>query len=439
MVSRARGSERRSGIQKMSRIRLILIGAGQRGEAYGRYALTHPGETEVVAVVDPSLPRRAALGRQLGVPSEGLYASWEECLDLPRFADAVVVATPDNQHIGPATAALRAGYDVLLEKPISRSPAECLALGDLARELGRTVLVCHVLRYSPFFTELKRLVDSGALGQIVAVNQVEGVGFWHQAHSFVRGNWRREEESSPMILAKSCHDMDILRWLVGRECRRVASFGELTHFTAKNAPEGAPERCTDGCPQAETCLYQAPRFYLTDPEHWVKKILRKVVALEATDEAVMEALKTGPYGRCVYRCDNDVVDHQSVILQFDGGATATFTMSAFTEGGRTIELMGTRAQARGDMEGNRIEVYDFRSGERREIRIDAPEEGHGGGDEGIVRDFCAVLRGEHRPPHVSTIEVSIESHLMALAAEESRRRGGSAVAIDQPRGPLPRR
>jgi len=358
------------------------------------------------------------------------FAGWEEALARPRFADAAIVATPDNNHVQPGLAALAAGYDLLLEKPISKSAAECLAMRDAATASGRRAFVCHVLRYTPFFTELKRILDSGAIGTIVSMDHTEGVGYWHYPHSFVRGNWRREAESSPMILAKCCHDMDILRWLVGADCRAVASFGSLSFFTSSNAPSGAPARCTDGCPASATCPYDAPRYYLTDTGQWAKKILRKVVAVEASDEAVLAALKTGPYGRCVFRCDNDVVDHQSTILEFEGGATATLTMSAFNPGGRCIEVMGTRGRIKGDMEANSLETFDFLSGTATPTRIDGSGMGHMEGDEGIMRDFCAVLRGGPLPGHLSLIDTAIQSHLMSLAAEESRL-AGRGIVLDE--------
>jgi predicted dehydrogenase len=407
----------------MDRQGFMIIGCGQRGEAYARYALDHPEEARVLSVVDPDPKRRDYLGSLCGVPGADRLADWGQALAGPKLADAVVVATPDNRHVAPCLVAIAAGYDVLLEKPISSLAAECLALRDAAKAAGRKVVVCHVLRYTPFFTEIKRIVDSGTIGKPVSIDHVEGVGYWHQAHSFVRGNWRNSAASSPMILQKSCHDMDILRWIVGAECRVISSFGSLSYFTAANAPEGAPARCTDGCPASATCPYDAVRYYLTDIDQWAKKILRKVVAVESSDEAVLAALKTGPYGRCVFRCDNDVVDHQTTTMEFEGGATATFTMSAFNPGGRTIEIMGTKGRILGDMEASEIEIFDFLSGSYAKMPIGPGGEGHGGGDSGIMRDFCAFLGGGAESPHLSTIAASIESHLMALAAEESRVRG----------------
>ena len=240
------------------KIKLALIGAGERGQyCYAPYANLHNYEVEFVAVAEPDAARRAEFCRDHTISLENAVEDWQELLARPCMADCAFVCTQDNQHIAPALAALDAGYHVVLEKPISRSTAELAALCQRAHSTGRLVTVCHVLRYTPFFSKVKEILDSGVIGQVQSIQQIENVAYWHQAHSFVRGNWRREDETSPMILQKSCHDMDILLWMAGSHCAKVSSFGSLGHFKPENAPAGAPDYCLDGCPAADSCPYNA--------------------------------------------------------------------------------------------------------------------------------------------------------------------------------------
>ena len=281
-----------------------------------------------------------------------------------------------------------------------------------------------MLRYSPFFRELKRLLDEGAIGQLVDIQHIESVGYWHMAHSFVRGNWRNKSLSSPMILQKCCHDMDILLWLVGASCTRLTSFGNLMHFKEENAPEDAPAHCLDGCVHRDECPYFAPRFYLEDLEE-KGGTFAKVVSLQTDKKSLLDALKDGPYGRCVYHCDNDVVDHQVVNLEFDNGVTASMTMCAFTNKcERIINLMGTKGQIRGNMEENEIIVEDFASVNATKIKVKVPKGGHSGSDVSMMKDFVELVAGGGTAKSVSAASESIESHLMALAAEDSREHNG---------------
>ncbi len=409
----------------MSKARVALIGAGLRGQGYTEYALRHPDEMQVVAVADPNPNRREKMKRDHGIEADMLFDDWRALLARPKLADAVLVCTQDKMHYEPTMRALDAGYHVLLEKPMSPDPVECIAMGEKAKEAGLVFSICHVLRYTPFFGTLKRLLDEGRIGRLLSIQHNENVGYWHQAHSFVRGNWRNSAESSPMILAKSCHDMDILLWLAGADCVRVSSFGSLSHFKAEHAPEGAPERCTDGCPAAETCLYYAPKVYLGEDPGW----LGAAISDDPSYEAREKALREGPYGRCVYRCDNDVVDHQVVNLEFEGGVTAAFTMTAFTNDvSRTLKLMGTEGEIRASMENDDIELIRFGAGARERIKTDAAgsagqEGGHGGGDGGIVRDFVGLVRAGGKGKGLTAAEDAVQSHLMAFAAERSRIRG----------------
>lgn len=322
----------------MKKVTVALIGAGLRGINYSEYAIQHPNELQVVAVAEPNAKRRNKFKARHKLADDMCFTHWDDFFASPKVADAVFICTQDNQHYVPTMKALEAGYHVLLEKPMSPDAKECVLMGEMASKVNRVFSICHVLRYTNFFSTIKELLESGAIGKLMSIQHNENVGYWHQAHSFVRGNWRKKDESSPMILAKSCHDLDILSWLTDSECVRVSSFGSLSHFKSSEAPEGAPLRCTDGCPAADKCLYYAPNQYLTENTDWPTS----AISDDPSYEARLNALKEGPYGRCVYHCDNDVVDHQVVNLEFANSVTIAFTMSAFTKDvSRTLKLMGT--------------------------------------------------------------------------------------------------
>lgn len=402
----------------MKPITAVILGAGSRGSIYASYAKEHPEELQIIAVADPRADRRNMLADQLKVAESGRFASWQELLEHPRMADCAFVCTLDDDHTEPAIKAMEMGYHLLLEKPMSNTEEECRAIVAAARRTERTLAVCHVLRYTPFYMTLKKLIDQGEIGDVTTINQIENVGYWHQAHSFVRGNWRTVRETSPMILQKSCHDMDIILWLMGKNCRRVQSFGSLRHFNAENAPEGAPQRCLDGCPHAADCPYYAPGLYM-DMKRTGWPV--DVITTDLSEEGRRKALEEGPYGRCVYHCDNDVVDRQVVNLEFDGGAVATFTMTGLSaDFSRQLKIFGTKGQIEADMGTREIVLHRFGE-EKKTIPIDMGKEasGHGGGDFGIMRDFLHVIRngGESR----SSAEVSLQSHLICFAAEKSRK------------------
>ncbi|MCY9695731.1 Gfo/Idh/MocA family protein [Paenibacillus alginolyticus] len=403
----------------MGKITIALIGAGQRGVNYMGYALEHPDELQVVAVAEPNQQRSQKFKLQHGLSDEMCFESWEDLLTGPQLADAVLICTQDNMHYEPTMKALEAGYHVLLEKPMSPDPQECIRMGERSEQYGRVFSICHVLRYTDFFGTIKRLLNEGTIGQLMSIVHNEKVAYWHQAHSFVRGNWRKTAESSPMILAKSCHDMDIILWLAGADCTNVSSFGSLSHFKKENAPEGAPQRCLDGCPVSDQCLYYAPKVYLTDDIEWPTSAISDDPSLEARTKALQE----GPYGRCVYHCDNDVVDHQVVNLEFANEVTAAFTMSAFTNDcSRTLKLMGTKGEIRAAMEKNEIEVIDFETGTTKQISLENPggHIGHGGGDFGLIRDFVKLVQQGGQGNGLTSAAQSVQSHLMAFAAERSR-------------------
>lgn len=408
----------------MRQIRAVLIGGGARGRIYAQYAGEHPDELSIVAIAEPYKDRRNSLCQRYSISPERAFESWEELLALPQIADVAIVCTLDDMHTKPAIAALKKGYHVLLEKPMSSSEGECRQIAGAAKESGRVLSVCHVLRYTPFYQAIKKLIDDGKIGEVVSLAQIENVGYWHHAHSFVRGNWRSSRETSPMILQKSCHDMDILLWLCGQRSVRVSSFGSLRHFTPSHAPVHAPGRCTDGCPHGFECPYDARKIYLSDNIGWPTDMLTTDLSIEGR----LKALREGPYGRCVYYCDNDVVDRQVVIIEFDKGAVATFTMTAFTtDMARQLKVCGTNGQIMADMNTNQIVLHQFGK-EREQIQIEVPNQtnnyGHGGGDYYLMRDFLQAVR-EHAQGRdsLTSAEVSLQSHLLCFAAEKSRLQG----------------
>ncbi|OME85166.1 oxidoreductase [Paenibacillus sp. FSL A5-0031] len=408
----------------MKKVTVAIIGAGLRGVNYLEYALAHPNELQVVAVAEPVAERRESFQARHNIADNMCFENWDDFFAMPKLADAVLICTQDKQHFDPTMKALEAGYHVLLEKPMSPDAKECLLMGEKASQLNRVFSICHVLRYTNFFSTIKELLEKETIGKLMSITHNENVGFWHQAHSFVRGNWSRKEDSSPMILAKSCHDLDILLWLAGSECVRVSSFGSLSHFTADQAPAGAPLRCLDGCPVADECLYYAPNYYLTEDTNWPTSAISNDLSYSAR----YKALEEGPYGRCVYHCDNDVVDHQVVNLEFANSVTAAFTMSAFTRDvSRTIKLMGTKGEIRGAMEKNEIEVIHFGSGKIERISFEdmGGHVGHGGGDMGLLKDFLKLVREDGKSEGLTSASQSVQSHLMAFAAEQSRVDGNS--------------
>ncbi len=424
-----------------------IAGLGSRGsDIYAHYAHVAPEEMKVAAVAEPDPEKRAAAQREYGLKAENCFASAEEMLLRPKLADILIIATQDRQHVSQAVAGIRKGYHILCEKPISPDLEECLLLQKTAHEYGRMVAVGHVLRYTPFYSRIKEVIDSGQLGEIVGIQAMENVKYWHQAHSFVRGNWRDSNETSPMILAKSCHDMDIFVWLLGKECQRVSSFGSNYLFREPMAPKGAALRCLDGCAVKESCPYDAEKIYVTDEATGILNVLKNhltgddawpccVLTRTLTEEAVYEQLRTGPYGRCVYHCDNNVVDHQAVMLEFEQGVTVDFTMSAFTgSGSRTIKVMGTEGDLAGDMHTGIVTVTRFgKEPAVWDVHRDEPDlSGHGGGDNRLIHDFLAAVDEGAPANQLKTgIDVSIQSHAIALAAEYSRLHGGISVSLKE--------
>lgn len=403
----------------MKKITVAIIGAGARGmHAYAPYFKQHEELGQVVAVAEPHDIRRDICVKEHNIDSKNVFKIWEDLLEKDKLADAIIIANNDESHYEPTKMALEKGYHVLLEKPMSNKLEDIVKLGELAKQYPNQVfMICHVLRYTTFFSKLKEIVDSKELGELVSIQHNENIGYWHFAHSFTRGNWRNSNETSPLILAKSCHDMDILLWLTGKQCTNISGFGHLTHMRDQSFKEGMADRCLD-CEVEERCPYSAKKLYLSD-----KPIFAKVVHPVPTKENLEEALRTGPYGRCVYKCDNNVVDHMVTILEFEDDVTATFNLSAFTEEcNRTIKLMFTHGEVGGNHIKNTIEIKKFENFGKNTIETITPEEvegGHGGGDYGIMKDFVNLVSTNGGEGRTSATK-SVESHIMAFAAEHSR-------------------
>lgn len=406
----------------MKPVDIVIVGAGDRGRTYAAYALEHPERARIIGVAEPREYYRTRMADEHDIPDEHVFEGWQEAARCSRFADAAVIATPDALHAGPAIAFANSGYHILLEKPMAPDPDSCRKITKAALDNEVIFSVGHVLRYTKYTQKLKEIVDSGRIGDIVDIQRLEPLGYWHHAHSFVRGNWRREEESSFMLLAKSCHDLDWIRYIVGRECKSVSSFGSLMHFKRENKPETAGSRCID-CRYEPNCPYSAKKIYFGCLKRGITGWPVSVVVPEPTEENLLAALREGPYGRCVYECDNDVVDHQVVNLEFEGGSTASFTMAPFTRGRhRETRIFGTRGEIYGD--GNRIQIHDFLEDVTDVVDTSAGAnvlEGHGGGDYWLMDSFISAVAEKDSTRILSGAVESLKSHMLAFAAEESRR------------------
>ncbi|MEI8243211.1 MAG: Gfo/Idh/MocA family oxidoreductase [bacterium] len=398
-------------------VRVAILGAGGRGQMFGRVLAELPHLAQVVAVAEPRDAYRELFAAAHGLPPAQVFRTWEEFLKKPPPCDAVVIATMDRDHVHSAVACLSQGLHLMLEKPMATTLADCRAIEAAQRKAGALVAVCHSMRYHKGFATLRDVVASGRIGEVVSMDQLEQVAFWHQAHSFVRGNWGNEGRATFMLLAKSCHDLDYMAFLIGRPCRRVSSFGALSHFNRAHAPAGATARCTDGCPAEATCPYSALKQYVYAEHlnHWPADVVSPV----HTREAHLEALRTGPYGRCVYQCDNDVVDHQVVAMDFEGDITATFTMTAFTQrGGRQVRVHGTEGEASFDEQA--ITVRSFRTNDVETTVIGPEVGGHGGGDNRVVRDWLDAIRLQAPERIRTSAQESLRTHTIVFAAERSR-------------------
>lgn len=422
-----------------SPVRVIVAGAGCRGEIYSNYASVHPERMKVVAVSDPRKFARTKLQKQHNIPDENLFEDWHSMLDRDKFADAVLICTPDRLHKEPAVAFAKKGYHVLLEKPMATTAEDCISIVEACIQSAVMLSVGHVLRYDPLIHTIKELIDSGAVGDVIHIQHLEPVGYYHFAHSFVRGNWRNEAESSFALLAKSCHDIDLIHhWVGARRCVKVSSFGSVSHFQKKHKPTGASDRCLD-CPIEKRCPYSACKIYLDTVKQghtgWPVNVICPSSFPDI--ESVTEALRTGPYGRCVYECDNDVCSNQVVNMEFEGGVTAAFSMVAFSEEicKRKTTIYGSKGELSYD--GHEIRVFDFLSQRSTKHTADSKAHrtfsmtGHGGADYHLIHAFISAVANNDPSMIRSGPEETLLSHLLVFEAERSRLEGRVVYCEDR--------
>ncbi|XP_073441693.1 uncharacterized protein [Dendrobates tinctorius] len=446
-------------------VTVLIVGAGSRGMCYTYYAVNFPKRMKIVGVADPRSCTKEALKMMHHIDEDKFFDDWREAAELEKFAEAVIIATPDRLHKEPAVAFAKKGYHILLEKPMAVTPEDCCEIVNTCKENGVLLAVGHVMRYHPVSRKTRELIDSGIIGDIVHIQHMEPIGYWHFAHSYVRGNWRNEEESTFSLLAKSCHDIDLIcYWMGDRRCVKVSSFGTLSHFTKENKPEGASSRCLD-CSLEETCPYSAQKVYLNKAAQgnfgWPTSVVCSNGVYDI--ESLTDALKTGPYGRCVYECDNDVVSNQVaetagsgervlqkeiwalmqrqqvVNMEFEGGQTAAFTMIAFSNdlGARKTQIYGTKGEIRCCGRGP-IEVFDFVANKKTQhlaktvAFMPAHLSAHGGADYYLIDSFISAVSNNDPSLIITGPDDTLRSHLLVFQAEKSRREN-SVVHIDKDR------
>ena len=406
----------------MKQVRLIIVGAGDRGTVYASYAKEHPERVKIVGVAEPRGFYREKMMIEHEIPEVSAFSDWKELIKEQKFADAVVIATQDHMHKEPAIKFAKKGYHILLEKPMAPDEKGCREITKAIKNSKIIFAVGHVLRYTRYTKKLKEILDSGRIGEVVSIQRLEPVGWWHQAHSFVRGNWRKESESSFMLLTKSCHDLDWIRYIMGKKCKNVSSFGSLTHFKKEKKPKNAGDNCLE-CAYETLCPYSAKKIYLDFLKRGNTGWPVNILTSELTKGGIIRAIREGPYGRCVYECDNDVVDHQVVNMQFEGGETASFTMTAFTKARqRETRIFGTRGEIYGN--GTKLQIYEFLTGKSEIIDTSGKDPSslsdHGGGDYGLIQAFIEAVAENDSSKILSGLEETLESHLMTFAAEKAR-------------------
>lgn len=415
-------------------VKVIIVGAGNRANIYASYSEKHPEELEIVGVVEPDQIRRKVTAKRYNISKEGIFDSIDEFLMKPKLADAVINGTMDEIHVKTTIPILKAGYDVLLEKPIGTSMHEIRELQEVANQYNRKVMICHVLRYAPFYYEIKRRVLDGQIGEVMNIQTTENVSYDHMAVSFVRGKWGNKEESkSSMLLQKCCHDLDIIVWLMsGVKPKSVASFGGLMHFRPEMAPEGAGTRCLVDCKIESECPFSAKKNYI-EQDLWGFYVWRDIEHFgpHPTVEQKIESLKsTNSYGRCVWHSDNDVVDHQSLAIEFENGATVTHNMvGGSSKPNRSIHIFGTHGEIRGDMENGYFVIrhpHAVKGHRYKEetVNVKVSDEMHGGGDLLLIEDFVNVVRGNAPSISTTTLDDSIKGHEIVFAADQSMKEKG---------------
>ena len=422
-------------------ITAIVLGAGHRAMVYADYSLKHPDELKIVGVADPDEYRRKMVMEKFGFPEENCFVDAEALSKVPKFADAVINGTMDEQHVETSIPLLKMGYDMLLEKPFCVNKAEMKELLDVVNEHKNKVMICHVLRYSPFYLKFKEKIQSGELGDIINIQTIENVSYHHIATSFVRGKWGNSEKChTSMLLAKCCHDMDIMMWLMSPlKPITVSSVGARMQYRSENAPKNSGTYCLDDCPLVDTCQYSAKKLYLEHLGSWEFYVWKDLESVEnPTMEQRIEVLRRSDYGRCVYKCDNDVVDHQSVLINFSNGATGTHNMIGGAAAPlRVLKVTGTKGELYGEFESNVIKFTRIDPDNENmyiEERLDIEDfdlDGHGGGDDNLTADFIKFVAGEKVSVSCTSIYDSVDGHNIIFLADESREANGELKFVDK--------
>lgn len=416
----------------------IIVGAGHRGaEVYASYALKHPEHLKIVGVAEPIMHRRMRVAEMYGLTTDQCYENAEELAKHGKIADAIINGTMDAEHVPTSLVLLAAGYDILLEKPFAVTEDEVYLLAGAVRRYKRKMMICHVLRYSPFYSSIFDRISSGEIGQIVNLQLTEHVSYHHMAAAYIRGKWANEKEcGSSILMAKCCHDMDLLMWLkTDSRPIKVTSFGGLNYFRRENAPEGSGNHCLIDCAIEADCQFSARKHYI-DMNLWDIYAWSGIEHLaNPTVKQKIEYLKneSNPFGRCVWCCNNDVCDRQSVMIEYEDGATASFNfVGGVSHPMRKLHIIGTRGEIRGIFDDGKyvVEKMDARKGHEFSmedvdvnIRTDISNDfgGHGGGDEKIIADFVNLIRGKETSPSCTSIDDSVYGHLVGFAAERSRK------------------
>ncbi len=414
---------------------ISVIGLGNRGTEYmGFIKAFHFKKAKIVALCDCRQQALDDIAPSYNVPKEKQYISTKDFFSDGVISDALIITTQDASHYEITRDALETGYKhILLEKPVSGNENEYKELRDKAEEKGALLIICHVLRYSNYYSKIKEIISSGQIGDIVSINHTENVGYFHFAHSYVRGNWHDEFASTPSLLAKCCHDIDLIAWFVDSPCTKVSSVGSLRYFRKENAPEGATEYCMGGCKVKKNCPYDAEALYITDPFYkakFIKHMKRTLTGkTQNSKEDVVNAIKHGDYGRCVFLNDNNVCDNQMVTMEFENGAVAVLSMNGFSDKMfRECHIVGTMGELIGY--GTKLRMNIF-GGKSCRVYTGSPAvSGHVEGDIRLVDGFVKLINGELTDlTDITTIDATVISHDIALAAEKSRKNGGMPINL----------
>lgn len=435
-------------------ITIALLGAGSRGELnLATLANKHPDRLKFVAVAEPHEGRREQFVRNFGIDRKNAFTDWRELADRPKLAEAVINALPCSMHYESTIALLDAGYHTLLEKPMALVPGECVALTDKARDKGVILNIALQCRYNKIYSRVRELLDGGLTGDLMNIDCAENIGYWHFILSYVRGIHHHSSLSHSFMMAKAIHDVDLISWFAGAPARRVSSFGSLKFFTEENAPDGAPERCTDGCPVEASCEFSAIKQYIKPGQPDIPwrlfagqslgavidviryprfRTMASVITQDDLSEAgIRKALDETNYGRCVFRCPNDVADHQTVSIEFDNGVTASFSLNAFSlVWERTLNLHGAKGEIRSADFSGRLETRTFNPARVKKERIRYHGIIHGGGDEIILLKFADAVASGNPDELLTLADTSLESHLIGFAAEKARKEN-TVVEMDE--------